>query len=88
MATAGMGDVLTGIVAALLAQGMAPYDAARAAVYAHGLAGEHCARAIGPVGFCAGDVAEALPGVFAALFRRRDGTLERRGVEHGGRPAP
>jgi hydroxyethylthiazole kinase-like uncharacterized protein yjeF len=88
MATAGMGDVLTGIVAALLAQGLSPYDAARAAVYAHGLAGEHCASAIGPVGFCAGDVAEALPGVFAALFRLREGTLERRGMERGGRPAP
>jgi hydroxyethylthiazole kinase-like uncharacterized protein yjeF len=88
MATAGMGDVLTGIVAALLAQGLAPYDAARTAVYAHGLGGDHCARAIGPVGFCAGDVAEALPGVFAALSRRRDGTLDRRGAEHGGRPAP
>ncbi len=51
MATAGMGDVLTGIVAALLAQGLAPYDAARAAVYAHGLGADHCARAIGPGGF-------------------------------------
>jgi len=88
MATAGMGDVLTGIVAALLAQGLAPYDAARAAVYAHGLAGEHCARAIGPVGFRAGEVAEALPGVFAALFRLRAATLERRGVEQRERPAP
>lgn len=88
MATAGMGDVLTGTVAALLAQGLSPGDAARAAVYAHGLAGDHCARVIGPVGFCAGDVAEALPGVFAALFRRRDGTLERRGVQCAGRPAP
>ena len=88
MATAGMGDVLAGVVAALLAQGLAPYDAARAAVFAHGQAGEHCARFMGPVGFGAGDVAEALPGVFAALFRRRDGTIERRGVERGGRPAP
>jgi len=88
MATAGMGDVLAGIVAALLAQGLAPYDAARAAVYAHGLGGEHCARAMGPVGFGAGDVIEALPGVFAALLRLRDGMLERRAVEHGGRPAP
>jgi ADP-dependent NAD(P)H-hydrate dehydratase / NAD(P)H-hydrate epimerase len=88
MATAGMGDVLTGIVAALLAQGLAPYDAARAAVYAHGRGGEHCALAMGPVGFGAGDVVEALPGVFAALFRLRDGTIERRNPEHGGRPAP
>jgi len=88
MAAAGMGDVLTGIVAALLAQGLAPYDAARAAVYTHGLGADHCARATGPVGFGAGDVTEALPGVFAALFRLRDETLERRGAEHGGRPAP
>jgi ADP-dependent NAD(P)H-hydrate dehydratase / NAD(P)H-hydrate epimerase len=88
MATAGMGDVLAGIVAALLAQGLAPYDAARAAVYAHGLAGDHCARVIGPVGFAAGDVAESLPGVFAALFRRRAGTPDRHGLERAGRPAP
>jgi NAD(P)H-hydrate epimerase len=88
MATAGMGDVLTGVVAALLAQGLAPYDAARAAVFAHGLAGDHCARTMGPVGFCASDVTEALPGVFAALFRLRAETLERRGVEQRERPAP
>jgi hydroxyethylthiazole kinase-like uncharacterized protein yjeF len=88
MATAGMGDVLTGIVAALLAQGLAPYDAARAGVYAHGRGGDHCARAMGPVGFSAGDVVEALPGVFAGLFRVRDEALERGGGEHGERPAP
>jgi len=88
MATAGMGDVLSGIVAALLAQGLAPYDAARAAVYAHGLGADHCAREIGPVGFGAGDVAEALPRVFAMLLRRRDETLERRGIPQTERPAP
>ena len=88
MATAGMGDVLTGVVAALLAQGLAPYDAARAAVYVHGLAADHCARSIGPVGFGAGDVAEALPRVFATLCRLRDAALERRGLEHRKRPAP
>jgi ADP-dependent NAD(P)H-hydrate dehydratase / NAD(P)H-hydrate epimerase len=86
MATAGMGDVLAGVAAALLAQGLPPYDAARAAVYAHGLAADHCARAIGPVGFGAGDVIEALPGVFAALFRLRDGMHGRHGAGHGGGP--
>jgi len=88
MATAGMGDVLTGVVAALLAQGLAPWDAARAAVYAHGLAGDECARAIGPVGFGAGDAAEALPRVFARLMRLRDETLERRSLQRVERPAP
>ena len=88
MATAGMGDVLTGVVAALLAQGLAPYDAARAAVYVHGLAGDDCARRIGPVGFGASDEVEALPPVFATLLRLRGETLEHRGVEHDERPAP
>jgi NAD(P)H-hydrate epimerase len=88
MATAGMGDVLTGVVAALLAQGLAPYDAARAAVYAHGLAGDHCARAIGPAGFGASDVVEALPGALAELCRLRDETIERRGLDPTERPAP
>jgi hydroxyethylthiazole kinase-like uncharacterized protein yjeF len=88
MATAGMGDVLTGVVAALLAQGLAPYDAARAAVYAHGLAGDHCARAIGPAGFGASDAVEALPGALAELCRLRDETLEHRGLDPTERPAP
>ncbi len=88
MATAGMGDVLAGIAAALLAQGLSPYDAARAAVYVHGLAADHCARAIGPVGFGAGDVTEALPGVLAELFRLRDGLHGSPGPERAGRPAP
>ncbi len=86
MATAGMGDVLTGIVAALLAQGLAPYDAARAAVFAHGMSADECTRAIGPVGFSAGDVAAALPRVLAALLRARDEEIERGGQEK--RPAP
>jgi NAD(P)H-hydrate epimerase len=88
MATAGMGDVLTGVVAALLAQGLAPYDAARAAVYLHGLAGDHCARHIGPVGFGAGDEVEALPFALATLLRLRDQIREHRGVERDERPAP
>jgi NAD(P)H-hydrate epimerase len=83
MATAGMGDVLAGAVAALLAQGLAPYDAARAAVFAHGLGADECARAIGPVGFTAGDVAEALPRVLAALLRTRDEVVERGGRRPG-----
>jgi ADP-dependent NAD(P)H-hydrate dehydratase len=73
MATGGMGDVLTGLIAALVGQGLAPFDAARLAVHAHGLAGDFCAREIGPVGFLARDVADALPAALSQLSRRRLG---------------
>ena len=59
MATAGTGDVLTGIIATLLAQGLPPIDAARVGAYWHGRAGSIAAVAR-PVGVIAGDVAEAL----------------------------
>ncbi len=65
LATAGTGDVLTGVLTALLAQGLAPYDAARVGVYAHGLAGES-AEAAG-AGVIASDVVEMLPKALAAL---------------------
>lgn len=58
LATAGSGDVLTGLVAGLLAQGMAPFEAACAAVWLHGRVGEH----FGP-GLIAEDLPQALPGV-------------------------
>ncbi len=59
LATAGTGDVLTGIIATLLAQGLAPVDAARVGAYWHGLAARRCAaeRAVGVV---AGDLPESL----------------------------
>ena len=44
MATAGSGDVLTGLIAGLIAQGIAPVDAAIAAVYIHGYAGDRAAK--------------------------------------------
>jgi len=47
MASAGMGDVLTGLVAAFLAQGVPPFQAAQAAVFCHGLAGDLCAEETG-----------------------------------------
>ncbi len=63
MATGGMGDVLSGVIAALLAAGLGPWDAARLGVYWHGLAGER----VGRVGMLAHEVAEALPEARAAL---------------------
>jgi len=67
MATVGMGDVLAGVIAALIAQGLAPYDAARLGAYAHGLAGDLVAAEKGPLGLVAGDVAEAMPKALRTL---------------------
>lgn len=56
MAAAGMGDVLTGIIAALIAQGAAPRSAMDAAVWLHGAAADHCvATGAGPAGLTAGE---------------------------------
>ncbi len=73
MATGGMGDVLTGLIAALLGQGLGPFDAARLAAYVHGLAGDRCARRIGPVGYLARDLAEQLPAARHEATRPRIG---------------
>jgi NAD(P)H-hydrate epimerase len=68
MASGGMGDVLTGAIAGLIAQGLPPELAARAAVYLHGAAADRLARSVGPRGYLAGEVMNALPGQIAALF--------------------
>lgn len=60
MATAGMGDVLTGVTAAALAQVSEPWDAVRAAVLAHAMAGDAAAQA-GERGLIASDVIARLP---------------------------
>lgn len=65
LATAGSGDVLSGMVGGLLAQGMEPFAAASAAVWLHGEAGHARGR-----GLIAEDIPEALPAVFSELARR------------------
>jgi NAD(P)H-hydrate epimerase len=70
MATGGTGDVLTGVVVALLCQGLAPFDAARVAVHVHGRAGDLAAGSVGQVSLIAGDLVAHLP---QALLSYRDG---------------
>ncbi len=64
MATAGTGDVLTGLLAAVLAQGFNFYDAACFAVFIHGLAGDLAAKVKGEISLTAGDVLDFLPAAF------------------------
>jgi hydroxyethylthiazole kinase-like uncharacterized protein yjeF len=67
MATAGSGDVLAGVIGALLAQGIAPRDAATAGVFVHGLAGDLAADALGMRALNAGDIIGYLPSALRAL---------------------
>ncbi|NLP16058.1 MAG: NAD(P)H-hydrate dehydratase [Clostridiales bacterium] len=63
MATAGSGDVLTGIIAGLLAQGMESYEASCLAVYIHGLAGDLASEEIGTYSLMAGNIADAISNI-------------------------
>jgi len=63
MATAGSGDVLTGLTAALIASGIAPFDAAVLAVWVHGRAGDLAAERMGVLGLTALDILGCLPEV-------------------------
>lgn len=67
MASGGMGDVLAGVLAALLGQGLAPADAVRLGVYLHGFVGDRVAEAKGEIGLIASDVIEGLPDGLKAL---------------------
>ncbi|MFD5321663.1 NAD(P)H-hydrate dehydratase [Streptomyces sp. NPDC127098] len=66
LATAGSGDVLSGLIGALLATGLTPLDAASTGAYLHGLAGSHA-----PTPPSASTVTEALPAVWRALLDHR-----------------
>ena len=64
MATGGSGDVLTGLITALLCQHLSPFDAARLAAHLHGLAGDLAAKERGEVSLIARDLIEFLPMAF------------------------
>ncbi len=67
MASGGVGDALTGILTGLLAQGLKPFDAARAGVYLHGLAGNLAHEKLGGRAILASDLIEHLNAAFATI---------------------
>ena len=68
MATGGMGDVLTGTIAGLMAQGVSSEQAGALGVYVHGLAGDIVSERLGTHGLIASDVLEAVPEAIASLI--------------------
>ena len=68
LATAGSGDVLTGVIAALLANGLRPYDAARLGAWLHGAAAEHATRPGAPLGLIADDLPRLVGTTLADLY--------------------
>ncbi len=74
LATAGSGDVLTGIIAGLLAQGRSTWDAARLGSYLHARSGQLALARIGPLGVIAADLPDLVPHAAASL-RAGDGAL-------------
>ncbi|HEY3168511.1 MAG TPA: NAD(P)H-hydrate dehydratase, partial [Candidatus Binatia bacterium] len=67
MASGGMGDVLAGILAALLGQGFSPEDAMNLGVYLHGFVGDGAAAEKGQIGLIASDIIDGLPAGIGAL---------------------
>ncbi len=73
MATAGTGDVLTGVIAGLMAQGLEPFAAAVAGVYLHGRAGEMLRADLGDAGMLAGDLLPMVPQAIRATKSAQGG---------------
>lgn len=64
MATGGSGDILTGMIAAFLAQGFSPFESAQLGVHIHGCAGDLARRKYGEISMIATDILEMLPEAF------------------------
>lgn len=91
LATGGTGDVLAGAIGALLAQGVAPYAAARLGVYLHGVAGEAARERIGDAGLLASDLPDGLAQArkrLAVLAERRAAGKRVGFAIHRSAPAP
>ena len=69
MATGGTGDVLTGLIGALIGQGMSAFDAACLGVHLHGLAGDLALKRLGAWSLIAGDIIDELPNAFLTHAR-------------------
>ncbi len=67
MASAGMGDALTGIIGSYLAQGYAPLDAAKNGMYFHGLAGDKAVLNNGSIGLLTSDLITYIPSAINGL---------------------
>jgi NAD(P)H-hydrate epimerase len=67
MATAGTGDVLTGLITALCGQGLDNFDAAVLGVYVHGFAGDLAAKEKGQISLIASDIIDYLPAAFMSI---------------------
>lgn len=76
MASAGAGDVLSGIIGGLLAQGLKPIDAATVGVYLHGAAGDYAALELGETGMIAGDMMSAIPFAISNIEKGDSSELE------------
>ncbi|MFH1710492.1 MAG: NAD(P)H-hydrate dehydratase [bacterium] len=68
MASAGVGDVLTGIIASLIGQGIDPFNAAAAGAYIHGMAGNMAASIKGEHGLIASDMIDSIPYTLASIL--------------------
>ena len=70
MASGGTGDVLTGMIGGLMAQGLPPLAAAQWGVYLHGLAGDMAAQELGEISLIAGDIIDYLPDALGEVKAR------------------